>query len=578
MDATSSHSPETRDFRRICLKCALLALLFVIAQAIELFVLPIGFFSFRVWEAAIADPYRYPGGFYPNLHIKKDKEYGYYKLGDAQMNESKRVEWFTDSYGWRNRPEIEKQGKYDIVVVGDSNIAGCALNQKDTLPEVLAHRSGKVCYSYSMGVDPVSLFFGDPRMAKKAPSLLVVQTRVSNWGANNMALVNFRQTADGSLEVVDRTHEFTANYYSSDRNYFLEKLASRLYKQAMFYSVKAALAVDFAIPDWSKNRVYIAKTRPVSATAEAGWRPRDWKVEGGVVKPLAQEPQPAFMIRATGADSHWRAESFVSANPDGKITIRFEAKNSVTASPLRIGIFEDGVYRFICEFIVGRSWRTFEFSTTVNPGSSLEIKIDQADDWQWALIRDIQIIGGEAIPLASEALKVKGSTAPPSPKAENISPAKESAPLNIFLKPHNLTQLDGSGHSLTPAQGQYYFYHAAKTLQRKARERGMDFILFVMPDNDISRLTPAIRLLRSEGVKVFGYEPEGQWMAGVDLNWYMQKTDPHWSERAVRLTADGILHMWKTQEVENTRFSKELMAAYANGFPESVPAGLQGRR
>lgn len=578
MDATSSRSAETRDFRRICVKGALLSLFFMLLQAIELFVLPIDFFSFRVWEAAVADPYRYPGGFYPNLHIKKDKEYGYYKLGDAQMNQSKQVEWFTDSYGWRNRPEIEKQGKYDIVLVGDSNFAGCALDQKDTIPEVLAYRSGKTCYSYSMGVDPVSLFFSDPRMVKKSPDLLVVQTRVSNWSVNDVALANFCHTAEGSLEIVDRASEFPTDYYSSERNHFLEKLASRLNKQAMFYSAKATLSVDFVIPDRGKNRVYIAKLRPIAAAGGAGWRLGDWKAENAIFKPLPQEPQPALMIRAAGADSHWRAERFTSAHPDGKITIRFDAKNSLTASQRRFGIFEEGIYRSICEFIVGRSWRTFEFSTTVAPGSAIEIKINQPDDWQWLSIRDVQIIGGGPMPVAREALKVKGSTVPASLKAENMSPVKGPAPPNISIKPANLLLLDDSTHPLTVAESRYYFYHAAKALQRKARERGMDFILFVMPDNDISRLIPAIRLLRSEGVKVLAYEPEGEWLAGVDLNWYMQKADPHWSEKAVRLTADEILRMWKTQEVANSQFSEELKAAYADGFPENLPTGSRGQR
>lgn len=556
-----------------------MALPFVTLQAIELFMLPVGFFSFRVWEAALADPYRYPGGFYPNLHVRKEKEYGYYKLGDAKMNQSKRVEWLTDSYGWRNRPEIEKKEKYDIVVVGDSNFAGCALDQKDTISEVLMSRSGKVGYSYSIGVDPVSLFFSDPKMAQKAPSLLVVETRVSNWSANHIALSNFRQTGEGSLELVDRTREFSTNYYASTRNHFLEKLASRLQKQAMFHSIKAGLSVDFPVSDRSKNRVFIATGRSKGATEESRWRPIAWKVKNGYFKILPQELQPSLMIRSSGADSRWRTGRFATAHPDGKITIRFEAKNSTTASGRRIGIFEDGVYRPVSELIVGRNWRTFEIPVIVTPGKAVEIQIDQPDDWQWMLIRDFQIIGGKGAPVVREVLEGKSATtAPSSPKAENISPAEGDTPLNIFPKPPNLTPLDGSGHSLSLAESQYYFYHAAKTLQRKALERGMDFILFVMPDNNISRLAPAIRRLRAEGVKVLAYEPQGEWKSGVDLNWYMQKADPHWSEGAVRLTADEILRMWKRREVANSPFSEELKAAYANGFPETVAKGPQAQR
>lgn len=578
MDVTPSRSAETRDFCRICLKLVLLSLPFVILQTIELFVLPVGFFSFRVWEAALADPYRYPGGFYPNLHVKKDKEYGYYKLGDEKLRQSKPVEWFTDSHGWRNRPQIEQQEKYDIVVVGDSNIAGCALDQKDTLSEVLAYRSAKVCYSYSMGMDPVSLYFSDPRMAKKSSSLLVVQTRVTNWGVNNLALSNFRQSADGSLEVVDRTHEFSSDYYSPARNHLLEKLASRLQKQAMYYAVKEGLLVDFKVPDRSKNRVFIATKRSKVASSEAGWRPRDWKVDGGVFKQLPQEPQPAMTIRANGPDSHWRTGRFALAHPDGKIKIRFEAKTSIAPSRHRIGIFEDGIYRFVYEFIVGRNWRTFDIPITATSGSALEIQVGQPDDWQWLFLRDVQIIGGGPIPVGKEALDVKAATGAPSPQTQDIHSATAEPVVYLISKPPNLTPLDGAGHLLTEAESLYYFYHAAKTLQRKAKERGMDFILFVMPDINIARLMPAIKRLRSEGVKTLAYEPYGEWTSGVDLNWYMQKADPHWSEGAVRLTADDILGMWKTHEVANSRFSEELMAGYANGFPENASARPNVRR
>jgi len=142
-----------------------------------------------------------------------------------------------------------------------------------------------------------------------------------------------------------------------------------------------------------------------------------------------------------------------------------------------------------------------------------------------------------------------------------------------FPRPANLTSLDGSGRALTVAETQYYFYHAAKAMERRARERGADFIMYVMPDYNISRLMPAIRQLRSEGIKVLAYEPDGTWPSGVDPDWYWQRADSHWTEAAVRLTADEILHMWKRREVANRPFSKDLMFAYGDGFPNDRPAG-----
>jgi hypothetical protein len=160
-----------------------------------------------------------------------------------------------------------------------------------------------------------------------------------------------------------------------------------------------------------------------------------------------------------------------------------------------------------------------------------------------------------------------------------FSPAGRSAgaKLEPFPRPPNLTPLDGSGHALTVAESQYYFYHAAKAMQRKANARGADFILYVMPDYNISRLLPAISQLRSEGIKVLAYEPEGNWTSGVDTDWYWQKADSHWTEAAVRLTADEILNMWKKEEVANRPFSKELMSAYASGFPDASVGRSTGR-
>ena len=130
---------------------------------------------------------------------------------------------------------------------------------------------------------------------------------------------------------------------------------------------------------------------------------------------------------------------------------------------------------------------------------------------------------------------------------------------SAFPRPPNLTPLDGSGKALTVAESQYYFYHATRVMQRKARERGTDFIMYVMPDYNISRLMPAIRQLRAEGIKVLAYEPQGEWSSGVDTDWYWQKADTHWTEAAVRLTADEILAMWKNQSVANRPFSKDIM-------------------
>ena len=133
-------------------------------------------------------------------------------------------------------------------------------------------------------------------------------------------------------------------------------------------------------------------------------------------------------------------------------------------------------------------------------------------------------------------------------------------------RPSGMPLLQHNGRALTPAESQYYFYQAAHTLQRRAKERGMDFIMYVMPDDNIARLMPAIEQLRREGIKVLAYKPQPAWPAGVDTQWFWQQADSHWSEAAVRLTADEILRMWKTGATENRPFSRELMDQYTGGF------------
>lgn len=186
---------------------------------------------------------------------------------------------------------------------------------------------------------------------------------------------------------------------------------------------------------------------------------------------------------------------------------------------------------------------------------------------------EMRVLGKEsAAPANTSLLATKPGTVVSSVSAQHSSSVRSGNVPNPFPKPPNLTPLDGSGKSLTVAESQYYFYHAAKAMQRRSQERGMDFIMYVMPDYNIARLMPAIKQLRSEGIKVLAYAPQANWTSGVDPDWYWQKADSHWAEAAVRLTVDEILRMWKRQEVANRPFSADLGSQYATGFPEMAPA------
>ena len=400
----NSNPDELSSLRRVLQRGAFLLLPFLALQFIELFVLPIDFVTFRVWEAALATPYRYPGSYYPNLHVRKAREYGdRYREGDQYQAQSKPVEWFVDRNGMRNRPEVEQRDKYDIVVLGDSNIVGSYLDQKDTLTEVLSARSGKTAYSYSIAHDIVSLFFNDPRLEGKPTELLVVESKLGNWTTNNSSLINFRELPDGSLGIVDMKGEFERNFHSPMRNLALEQLDSRVKKQAMYNWFRASLATDFAVPKRSSSEVFVGQPAKRANAEGTPWRPLNWTVSGGALRPLSQEPQPALESRATGLGTYWHSEQFVANRPDGKITVRFDAKNSASPSRHRLWIFEDGSYRSVGEIVGASGWRTFEIPITTNPGSVLEFQIDQPDTWQWLALRDVQVIGGRALPMVTAA-------------------------------------------------------------------------------------------------------------------------------------------------------------------------------
>jgi hypothetical protein len=696
---------ELKDFFRVCSRGALLSLPFLVLLLLEVLVLPIDFFTFRVWEAALATPpYRYPSPFYPNLHIKKNKEFGdRYRAGDPSMVQAKPVEWFTDAYGWRNRRQVETQERYDVVVLGDSNIVGSFLDQKDTLSEVLSARANKAVYSYAG--PSAGLYFSDPRMAKKSGDLLVIESKVGNWNENNSYLADFQETTNGALNVVDKSKYFSNDFNLSRRRYFFKKIASRLTKQAMFHWLKANPVFEFSVPSRAGSNFFRGKKTSELSENRPGWYPDHWIGKSGAVKYLPGFQRPTLAFRGTGPNASCRTECFVCPRKDGEILVRFEAKNSISPSWHVVFLLKGGSFRQIGAFAAGREWQTFEIPISAEMGSILGFEIEQRDSWQWMLIKNLRVIGAEPLPSVEQtpltipmiawtgdglpcaetgnnvqdcrrwiahqkngsiltpvlpepgesgllvlfeartdtsepsvasvylseggqyravaqhsfgsdwrkymlqlqsdrtmpikvridypdsagALSIRNFQAIPLDKSHRVLEMKASAPAapvpqkiqktsvekenvlaNFILKPPNLTPLDGSGRSLTVNESRYYFYQAAKIMQRKAQERGMDLILFVMPDPHISRLMPAIRQLRAEGIKVLAYESQESLLWGVDVDWYWQKADSHWTEAAVRLTADEILDMWQNHKVANRPFSEELMRDYANGFPQKL--------
>ena len=156
--------------RKLLFKSNLFLLPFFLALCLELFILPIDYFTFRVWEAIWVKKYRkiLPGPFYPNMEITKIEE------GDLAAHTrfaiKKKVRWVTDRYGYRKQNSDLQ--KHKIVIIGESNIAGVLLTQEEILSEVLEKRLKVSVYPYAP-VGGINSFLKNERFMENSPDILI---------------------------------------------------------------------------------------------------------------------------------------------------------------------------------------------------------------------------------------------------------------------------------------------------------------------------------------------------------------------------------------------------------------------
>lgn len=154
--------------RLFWLKLIICILPFVTLAILDLYVFPEEYFTFRTWE--IVSYNRFDslkiGPFYPNVKINKLEEGN---LGhDSKYAINKEVEWITDKYGYRNY----ENKNHETLVLGDSNIAGATLDQKDTFAEVLEDMiDGDV---YSMGQADINDYLSDRRFTNDPPKRVIM--------------------------------------------------------------------------------------------------------------------------------------------------------------------------------------------------------------------------------------------------------------------------------------------------------------------------------------------------------------------------------------------------------------------
>jgi hypothetical protein len=241
-------------------KLLLLLAPFVIWQITELFFLPINAFTFRAWETLGVANLHLPGPFYPNQDLDM------MSAGDQQPRiKTKRVRFITDKYGFRNRPE-RSDLNHDIVVIGDSNIAGSHIDQENTISEVLERKCNCSVYNYAYVLPRNILsFFNDPRFIKNPPKYLVFEMR---RGDVNTKVLEEIPTCDNSRTALANTWDAYSCRDLSWLDHLIGKiptrgriLIDRFTKQPLFHFAKSRLGIA-APPSFVRSE---AKTEDVDA-------------------------------------------------------------------------------------------------------------------------------------------------------------------------------------------------------------------------------------------------------------------------------------------------------------------------
>ena len=531
----------------IFVKGVLLISPFLLAQIFELFIFPIDYFTFRVWEAAISPYDRFPGRFYPNLNIYKEKEFGdRYRIGN-DFKQHKPVHWQTDNYGWRNRPEVSNKSSYDIVTLGDSNIVGSFLDQKDTLAEVISRKSNLNVYNYSIGYDHIQYYFGDQRMVGKNTKLIVIESKVGNWFWTGDYLTNFSQNEDDSLSIVDRKTELINKFNNQNDELKHTILLSRLKKQALLNKIRSDLFIDTATQvNVSEKSNLINKIKLIQlAESNVNFNESNHKKRllNLYSKNFVKGPEASIAI------------DIPPPKNAGGIKLIFDAVVTTAPSKIDVWLIQNGVRNLLTQINLSPNWSSYQIDIPqVSSTNNVRIEIQHVNSWQFLGLRNAKAYYFQSNNSSETSLSNLHSI-----KNVMLNDRCSQYPIT---KPANLRPIEPSSN-LDPPESVFYFYQAIKAIKKQTDLRGQDFIFFLMPDPKTYVLNPAINRLRCEGVKLIAYENSSQYTWGVDDEWYWNHADSHWREQAVNLTADEILRIWINKQVANRPFNPQLANSYS---------------
>jgi alginate O-acetyltransferase complex protein AlgJ len=237
--------------RKLLFKSSLFLLPFFLALCLELFILPIDFFTFRAWEAIWVSKSRkiLPGPFYPNREITKIEE------GDLAAHTrfaiKKKVKWMTDRYGYRKK-NTDLQ-KHKIVIIGESNIAGSSLTQEEILSEVLEDRLKVSVYPYAP-VGGINSFLKDERFMENSPDIVI-------FGRIERELLNLP-----SLKPIKGNKLSSKIKQQIQRNRMIQSLAiqlDRASKMIMLHYFRASLRRSISTPEHFGSGPFSSQYGPI---------------------------------------------------------------------------------------------------------------------------------------------------------------------------------------------------------------------------------------------------------------------------------------------------------------------------
>lgn len=207
---------------------------------LELFVLPNDYFNYRSWEALMVKDYTnyFYGYFYPNQTLSKTE------VGDSAHHtpyaQPKDVYWKTDSLGFRNT-HFKRNAK--VIFVGDSQTAGCALDQKDILSEAFEAKTGISSYNVAQDKNMSKYFALRNAGILEKPDIVIFQTVERNLPLPELMA---KHTAPDKTSFIQEYGLTNAMIFAdrlskgSMKNYFSARLSN-----VQGYGVLSPLKKDF---------------------------------------------------------------------------------------------------------------------------------------------------------------------------------------------------------------------------------------------------------------------------------------------------------------------------------------------